>query len=298
MEADTNVVEAGEMYSARVIVEGFRADEPPNFMFRGEELVPLADGTAEVKLRAASSRFNKEGVSEQYWRMQVIVPRIWDSDTTIKIKEYLTVVKPEVQAENVNGDMLYINCSNKVNFGVEGQESARFLVSNALYNEGENGELEIVPHAENTMEDRVKVHIIKQGSLVGTKEFYLRNAPLPSLSLTAGESPLEPRQGMGLPLPNSLSLGVIADEHFAEQFAQEANYEVSDWKVMLQRNDQTIATVKSDSPIAGLATFGPDAQAGDVIVVEVIKVLRTSTQGVQEEVALDDEQRVIRIPVR
>ncbi|WP_020530843.1 gliding motility protein GldM [Flexithrix dorotheae] len=278
----SKVVTAGTPYKATVMLVASSSVAKPKIT-TSEGTVDIGlDGKGSVEFVANSSNFGQDGKITKTWSgaIEINTPA---GPKTYEFTEEFVVQKPNLQFESAAIQALYYNCGNELNVRVPElgiHYNPEFKITGAEYEKGNQpGKVTVIPKSKS-----VEVMVKNNGVEIGKQQFRVKPIPLPTLKIFNGNRPIDPVKGGAL--PRRIKAVAIPDADFKEFNPRDARYKVTDWELMIVRNNRNVFSDRFSNDEVNLRKFHEKAKTGDQLVMQIHKVERLNYKSDREEVKM------------
>lgn len=274
---EANVVAAGTKYKAEMFIAASSSGVTPTMKYN-DSSIPVANGMGKVEFTAQGGAFDKEGKMKRTWNGSITIRTPSGKDSTFKVVQEYTVIKPVIQVQSAAVQALYANCGNELNFSVPAlgaEYRPSFSASGASTIPGSKvGDVTIIPTGTE-----VAVSVSSGGNMIGTEKFKVRPVPRPSVRPFSGGRELNSKLGLDAPYPTSLEIRAVAEEGFAALLPKDARFKVTETEVFLIRGKRPVGgAVRGDDRIA-IGGLISQARPGDRLYIEIKGVKRMNFKG-------------------
>ncbi|MBX2843619.1 MAG: gliding motility protein GldM [Flammeovirgaceae bacterium] len=279
---ESKVVTAGAPYKATVMLVASSSVAKPQITTSAGNVEVGLDGKGSVEFMANSSNFGVDGKSKKMWSgtIQINTPA---GPKTYEFTEEFVVQKPNLQFESAAIQALYYNCGNELNVRVPElgiHYNPEFKITGAQYEKGNSpGKVTVIPKAK-----KVEILVKNNGVEIGKQSFRVKPIPLPTVKIYNGNKPLNPVKGGSL--PRRIKAIAFPDADFKEFNPQDARYKVTDWELMIVRNNRNVFSDRFKKDEVNLRKFHEKAKPGDQLVMQIHKVERLNYKSEREEVKM------------
>lgn len=281
--AESRVVAAGTKYKAQFFLAASSSTARPTMSANVDGGVKIGeDGRGNIEFTAKGGNYDKQGNSKRKWTGAIKL-RLPTGDTTFRLEEEYTVVKPVIQVRSASVSALYLRCGNVLQIDVPALGNLydpRFSAAGADAIPGaKKGLVTVVPN-------RAKVDLtVSSGSAkIGTETFKVRKVPKPTIVPFSGNRPVDLKQGANALSIRSIELRAIPDEDFKAFLPKDARFRVTKYVVTLARGKRAVQTMNVSGNKAKLSGIIQKAKPGDRLVLEVKEVQRLNFKGRKEKV--------------
>ena len=296
--AESRVVAAGTKYKADLIVAASSSALTPAMTVDGRKI--SVDGSSkfgQVEFTASAGKYDKEGRAQKSYKAKVVLDQGGVRKVIEEVIPY-TVVKPVMQIQSASVNALYLNCGNEIVVNVPALGTAynpSFSGSGARFVPGaKKGMVTIVPNGK-----KVLLNVSSSGNRIGSQKFGVRKVPKPDIvPMNRGtKRPIDQKRGFSKSLPTSLIVKAEADESFKQFLPKDARYKVLEMDVTLARNNRPkpggrlkirkkTNQVRTSGTLVNLGKLRQLSKTGDLLLIEVKKVVRVNYKNEVEEVNL------------
>lgn len=291
-------VASGAKYEAEMFIAASTSSAVEPVMTKDGVPLEVSGGRGKVSFTATANKFDKNGVAQKSFKASITVKSKGGEDKVFNQDINYYVVKPVIQIQSDAVQALYLNCGNDLDVQVPALGNAynpSFSASGGNAIKGSKiGKVKLVP---KTIKD-FTLSVKNGGNLVGTRTFKVRRIPAPSIEAYIGNRPVNLKTGM--PSKTSrLDIKAIADESFQKFLPKDANFRVQQGTVYLVRSGNSIKTIPLNGPNINLSSIAPLARSGDLLVIEIKKVIRANYKNEFEDFNnIPATSRNISIPLR
>ncbi|WMJ74150.1 gliding motility protein GldM [Cytophagaceae bacterium ABcell3] len=294
VRSSTMYVPAGQKYEADLFMTATSSSLKPD-MFIDDNTVPVDEnGIGKVSFTASGDNFNDNGIQKKVWTGKVKMKTPAGEDTVYTISEEYYVTKPVLDIKSGVVKSLYKNCGNKLNIQVPALGNTynpSFSVTGGSVIKGNRkGEITIVPNAAT-----VKLRVSSDGYDLGGEDYKVKMVPLPRVEILVNGKAVNPANGIQVGNFRNLAVKVIPDPSFEEALPDDAKYYISEGSVIHSRSRRPQSTVPLQSGTANLTAIANNAQANDMLVVEVKEIKRINFRNEVETVKMPAKTEVIPI---
>jgi len=293
---NSNIVASGAKFEADLFLAASSSSISPKFMYNGKEVAVLADEVTGIKygkieFTARGSNYDpKTLMANASFEAEIEL-----NDSTYKIKHNYQVVKPVIQVRSAALSALYMNCGNDLNIQVPALGTSynpSFSSKEATVIKGsKTGAVTIIP----TGRSKVKLTVTNGGSNLGTETFSVKKPPLPSYTFKTRGKDIDMKNGIKATSFRSLDIAAVAEANFAAEVPKDAKYRIREVEIILARGTRPVKRETIKKQKINLAAYASQARPGDILVIEIKKVERTTYQKKKERVPAKNE--IYRIPL-
>jgi len=290
---ESNIVAAGGKYSARMFIAASSSALNPEFYKDGNKLEvnemevggPDKVKYGEVSFTATPGKYDKAtGLAKKSFHAKI------DLDgKAYELDEPYFVAKPTIIVASSALSALWKNCGNALNVQVPSLGNSynpSITASNATTVKGAaKGEVTIIPKARG----KVIMTVKSGGSLIGTKQFSVKNIPLPHYELQIAKSAGNENDGVKARAFRSLTIAAKAEPSFASDVPRDARYRVRQVEVKLVRNGDPVKVQTFKTNKLNLTSYAQTARKGDLYIFTLKRVVRTNFQNKSENVPARNE---------
>lgn len=274
---EAKVVAAGTKYKAEMFIAASSSGVTPTMTLNNSP-IQVTGGMGKIEFPAQGGTYDKDGKMKKTWTGAITIRTPSGKDTTFKVVEEYTVVKPVIQVQSAAVQALYANCGNELNILVPAlgaDYNPSFSGSGAQIIKGSRiGEVTIVPTGTE-----VNLSVNSGGNMIGTEKFKVRPVPRPSVRPFSGGRELNVKMGMDAPYPTNIEMRALAEEGFASLLPKDARFKVTETEVFLVRGKRPVGgSVRGDDRVA-IGGLTSQARPGDRLVIEVKSVKRMNFKG-------------------
>ena len=288
---NSNIVAAGAKFKADLFLAASSSSISPKFMLSGKEIAVEADEVTGIKygkieFTARASNYDpKTLMANASFEAQIEL-----NDSTYTIKHNYQVVKPVIQVRSAALSALYMNCGNDLSIQVPALGTSynpSFSSKEATIIKGsKTGAVTIIP----TGRSKVKITVSNAGSNLGTETFTVKKPPLPSYTFKSRGKAIDMKNGIKATSFISLDIAAVAEANFKAEVPKDAKYRIKEVEIILARGTRPVKreTIKNKQKI-NLASYASQARPGDILVVEIKRVERTTYQKKKERIPTKNE---------
>ncbi len=286
----SNVVAAGAKYEADMFITGSATGLEPE-MFMGEtKLDVVEDEVTGIKMGKVSFTASGEG-------KQTFSARISLNDSVYVQPIEYTVVKPVIQIRSAALSSLYLNVCNELDVQVPALGNAynpSFSSPQADVRKGaQTGKVTLIPKGRT----RVQLTVSNDGRVLGTESFDVKNIPEPRIEISSRGREVNLKDGESPQAIRSLNIRAVAEENFAREAREDANYQVRKVSILLARGGRGVGAPQDfTSQLLDLSRFAQQARAGDILIFDVDQVFRRTCAGGNERVSI--KSKIISLPIK
>lgn len=294
--SEANKVVAGTKFKGEMFMAAYHSTYKPEMTFQSNPITVNDRGVAEVEFPASGGNYGADGMVKKTWTGTIKYPKPTGGDSIYKVSYDYYVVKPQINVQGPEIDVIYKNCGNKLKFQVPAlgaDYNPTFSVEGAQKRTTANrGELIIIPN-----QTRAKVKVSNNGAYIGTKNFIVKSVPKPSIVLTKNgrEHKLDPLKGVRPNFLNMVSVKALADKSFAQTNPSDAKFKVKKFEINVIRGNTVVHSEPYTVQGKRLSGIVNRVRPGDRVVIIVKKVVRKTYLGEYETVRM--EQEVFNIPI-
>lgn len=283
VKPQSNMVVAGSEYKAEMFMAAYSSNFTPEMEANGRKLEVTPDGIGTVSFNPTASDYDKYGRARQKWKGTIRYPKPGGGDSLYTIEQDYYVFKPAIQVQASTVDQLYRKCANSLQVGVQGmgpEAQIKYRVEGGELIHGSGpGSIKIVP-----TEPEVKLKVYNENTYLGERKFGVQLIPKPEIKLMAGNREANLTQGESRSAMRNIRINIIPNDHFAKVTPEDAMYRNQETTVRLYRNG-----IMRGNPVTfsgnshNLTNMMRQAEEGDLLMVEVKKVLRKNYRNAVEE---------------
>ncbi len=200
-----------------------------------------------------------------------------------------------VQVRSAALQALYQNCGNELDIQVPALGTAynpSFSSREADVRKGSRtGLVTVIPQGRT----KVKLNVSNNGSLLSTETFDVKKVPPPNIQITSRGRPI-PADGAEAAALATITVSAEADENFAREVPKDARYRVTKVVVKLGRSGRAVRTEEFNSSNIDLRQWRSLYRPGDVLSINVERVLRRTFTGENE--TAKPLQEIYNIPIK
>lgn len=287
---NSNIVASGAKFEADLFLAASSSSISPKFLLSGKELPVLSDEDTGIKygkieFTARATNFDpKTLLANASFEAQIEL-----KDSTYTIKHNYQVVKPVIQIRSAALSALYMNCGNELNIQVPALGTSynpSFSSNEATIIKGsKTGAVTIIP----TGRSKVKITVSNAGSNLGTETFSVKKPPLPKYTFKSRGKDIDMKNGIKASSFRSLDITAVAEANFASEVPKDAKYRIKEVEIILARGTRPVKRETVKKQKINLAAYASQARPGDILVLEIKKVERTTYQKKKERVSVKNE---------
>ncbi|HEY8399896.1 MAG TPA: gliding motility protein GldM, partial [Cytophagaceae bacterium] len=279
------IVAAGTKYEAQVFMSATSSTLKPEIKVEGKELVVDESGVGSLSFTASGGDYSPDGYVKKVWKGIIKMKKPDGKDTLYHIEEEYLVAKPVIQVRSASVQALYRNCGNKLNVQVPalGNEyKPTFTAEGATIIPGaERGMVTVVPTGAS-----VKLKVSSNGNYLGEEKFNVLLIPNPTIEIKVNNKKVDPLKGIDKNELRSVSVRAVADKDFAKLLPDDAYFKVTEARVSLVANKKVKVNPKTFSnEFENISSWRDEANTGNYLLVEVLKVKRKNFRGEWEDVS-------------
>ena len=282
VRADAKYVAAGTKYEAELFLSASLSSVAPEMTINGNP-IPVENGVGKIEFTAAGGGYDANDVARRTFTGEIKLPTPGGGDTTFTREYEYFVIKPVVQILSATVSQLYLNAGNELNIQVPALGAAydpSFTAQGAaIVNGPQRGLVTVVPNSAE-----VTLNIASGGTPIESRKFQVSRIPLPTLAVGVNGRPANLREGMPAAGVREVAVNAIAEENFKNFLPNDAQYRVVSFKLLLGRGQRILQERVYNSERANVSDFIGQAQPGDRIVIEEVKVQRRNFRGDIENV--------------
>lgn len=283
----SNIVAAGGKYTAKMFIAASSSALKPDFYKDGVKLtsaeleIPGGEKIkyGEVSFIATPGKYNKDGLAEKSFHAKIDL----DGKPYDIIEKYY-VARPTIIVASSALSALWKNCGNALNVQVPSLGNSYnpvITATNATTVRGATkGEVTIIPKARG----KVIMTVRNSGSLIGSKNFTVKDIPLPRYDLAIPRSAGNENDGVKARAFRNLTVNAKPEPSFASDVPKDARYRVREVEVKLVRNGDPIKTQVFKTNKINLTSYAQTARKGDLYIFTIKNVVRTNFQNKSERV--------------
>ena len=181
------------------------------------------------------------------------------------------VAKPVIQIQSASVQALFLNCGNDLDVQVPALGSSynpTFTANGATVYPGKGGKVTVVPKSA-----KVTLNVASNGNAIGSQKFGVRRIPKPEIKVFDKGKEIDQKKGV-TKCPRSIQLRAVPDESFEQFLPKDARFRVTGSEIALVRAGRAVQVFKSGDMNVSLNKIKSQARKGDVIVIEIKKVVR------------------------
>ncbi len=287
---NSNVVASGAKFQADLFLAASSSSISPKFMLGGKELPIESDEVTGIKygkieFTARASNFDpKTLMANASFEAEIEL-----NDSIYRIKHNYQVVKPVIQVRSAALSALYMNCGNELNIQVPALGTSynpSFSSKEAAIVKGsKTGAVTIIP----TGRSKVKITVSNAGAVLGTETFSVKKPPLPKYTFKTRGKEIDMKNGIKASSFRSLDIAAVAEANFAAEVPKDARYRIKEVEIILARGTRPVKRETVKKQKINLAAYASQARPGDILVVEIKRVERTTYQKKKERVPVKNE---------
>ncbi len=267
---ESRVVPAGTPYKAKVMLVASSSAAKPEMEANVGKIEVAEDGKGFLEFTANANNFDAEGKALRKWNGKISI-NTPQGLQTFDIEEEYIVQKPTLQFISAAIQTLYYDAGNTIQvaapeLGIHFNPEFK-IAGGTLQKENNKGKITIVPNAK-----RVALTVKNNGALIGKQDFRVKPIPKPEIKILSGRNEID--QLRGGRVPSSLRAMAVPDQDFLETNPKDARYKVTDWEIMLVRNNTAIETLRAKDETINLSSIRQKAKKGDRLVIQVKDVKR------------------------
>ena len=284
---ESNIVAAGGKYTAKMFIAASSSALKPDFYRDGVKLesseMEIEGGEkiryGEVSFTATPGTYNKDGLAEKSFNAKI------DLDgKPYEINEKYFVARPTIIVASSALSALWKNCGNALNVQVPSLGNSynpAITATNATAVKGATkGEVTLIPKTRG----KVVMTVRNGGSLIGSKNFTVKDIPLPRYELAIPRAAGNQFDGVKARSFRNLTVNAKPEPSFASDVPKDARYRVREVEVKLVRNGDAIKTQVFKTNKLNLTSYAQTARKGDLYIFTIKKVVRTNFQNKSENV--------------
>ena len=281
---DQKIVGAGAEYNAQMFIAASSSSLTPEMAVNGKEVeIKTMEGGIKygvVSFRTSPGAYNaKTGLARKTFKAEIKL-----NDSTYVIDQEYFVVQPVIQVSSRAASALWRNCGNELSVQVPQLGTSynpNITGSNAAVVKGGGaGEITVVPSSNK----KVVLTVNNGGARIGTKEFTVKEIPLPTYDLTSRNRPIDLENGVKASDFRALEVNAIAEPNFKADVPKDAGYKVREVEVKLTRANDPIKVQTFKRDKINLSAFAQQARKGDLMIIKVIKTTRNTYLKKTEQV--------------
>lgn len=285
----SNVVAAGAKFEADLYITASAKSIEPKFTYNKKELASQVDDNAikygKIEFTATAGNYDpKTLLADKTFEATVEL----NGEVYPVIHKY-QVVKPVIQVRSAAASALYMNCGNELSIQVPALGTSynpTFSSADATTVKGsKTGSVTVIP----TGRSKVKLTVSNAGSNLGTETFSVKKPPLPTYSFKSRGKDIDMKNGIKASSFRSLDIAAVAEANFAAEVPKDAKYRIREVEIILARGTRPVKRETVKKQKINLAQYASQARAGDILVVEIKKVERTTYQKKKERVPVKNE---------
>ena len=270
VKPESKVVAAGTKYKAEMFIAASSTSANPTMKYNGRE-IPVADGMGQVEFTAVATKFDKENRSVQSYKAEITVNTPGGGDTTFVNDIEYVVTKPVIQIQSASVQALFLNCGNELDVQVPALGTSynpSFTAKGASVYPGKAGVVTVVPKAA-----KVELNVSSNGNFIGGQLFQVRRIPKPEVKVYDRGREIDQKKGVAS-CPRSIQLRAVPDESFQQFLPKDARFRVVGAEVALVRAGRAVKVFRASDQDVSLNQIRNLARSGDIVVIEVKKVVR------------------------
>ncbi|UZR94023.1 gliding motility protein GldM [Chondrinema litorale] len=288
---ESRVIPAGTPYKAKVMLVASSSAAKPEMKSSIGNIEVGADGKGDLEFIASSSNFDTKGQALQKWTGEITI-NTPQGLQTFEVEEEYVVQKPSLQFVSAAIQSLYYNAGNTIQvmapeLGIHYDPQFE-ITGGTIKPEAGKGKITIIPTGK-TVELKVK----NKGALLGVQKFRVKPIPKPEIQVYNNKQPID--QVKGGRLPSYVNVRAIPDGDFLETNPLDARYKVTNWEIMLVRNNTAIDVIRSQSENVDIRQWQSRAKKGDQILFQINEVKRKNFTDDIEPVSIG--LKVFRYPI-
>lgn len=286
---NSNIVAAGAKFEADLFLAASSSSISPKFMRDGKELKveasPEGIKYGKIEFTATGGNYDpKTLLANKTFNAEIEL-----NDSVYKISHKYQVVKPVIQVRSAALSALYMNCGNDLNIQVPALGTSynpSFSSQEATIIKGQKtGAVTIIP----TGRSKVKITVSNAGSVLGTETFSVKKPPLPKYTFKSRGKAIDMKNGIKASSFRSLDIAAVAEANFAAEVPKDAKYRIKEVEIILARGTRPLKRETVKKQKINLTAYAQLARSGDILVVEIKKVERTTYQKKKERVSVKNE---------
>ncbi len=290
----SNVVAAGAKFEAELFITAAATGSNPVFKYDGKTVDKIEQaGVTAGKIEFTATPGNYD--SKTLMAKKTFKAEIELSDSTYVINHEYFVVKPVVQVRSAALQALYQNCGNELDIQVPALGTAynpSFSSREAEVRKGNRtGLVTVIPQGRS----KVKLAVSSNGNVLSIEEFDVKKVPPPNIQITSRGRPI-PADGAEAAALSTITVSAEADENFAREVPNDARYRVTKVTVKLGRSGRAVRTEEFNGSNLDLRQWRSIFRPGDILSINVERVLRRTFTGDNERAK--PLQEIYNIPIK
>jgi len=272
-------VAAGAKYEAEMFIAASTSSAiEPTMTLDGKSL-DVSGGRGKVSFTASpgSGGYDANGIAKKKFKASITVKSKGGQDVTFEEDIDYYVVKPVIQIQSDAVQALYLNCGNDLDVQVPALGNAynpSFSAKGGSAIKGSKiGKVKLVPKS-----GKLTMTVSNAGNVVGSRTFPVRRIPAPTIEPYIGSRKVNLKKGMPAKTP-SINIKALSDEDFEKFLPKDAKFRVTEAIITLVRSGSEVRRIKTTKPKANISSLTAQARKGDLLAIEIKKVVRANFKG-------------------
>ncbi len=292
-------VAAGAKYEAEMFIAASTSSAVEPVMTKDGAPLEVSGGRGKVSFTASpgSGGYDKNGIAARKFKASITVKSKGGQDKTFEEDINYYVVKPVMQIQSDAVQALYLNCGNDLDVQVPALGNAynpTFSAKGGTAIKGSQiGKVKLVPKS-----GKLTMTVSNGGNVVGSQTFNVRRIPAPSIAPYIGSRPVNLKTGMPAKTPK-INIKAQSDEDFQKFLPKDAKFRVTEAIITLVRSGSEVRRITVKNPKANISSLTAQARKGDLLAIEVKKVVRANFKNEIEPFNnIPTTSRYFQIPLR
>jgi gliding motility-associated protein GldM len=282
--ANANTVVAGTKYTAELFLGATSSTAKPMIVANGQNLSVNGDGIGKLEFLASGGGYNEFGLAKKKWTGKITFKNR-GKDTTFAVDGEYNVIKPYVDVQAAAPPSLYRNCANELKvscpqLGAEFNPNFSGSTGGRVVTSGVPGKITVIPKDPN-----FALNVTNNGANIDYKKYSVLLVPKPTVRLMNGSTEVDQKNGLRLPLPNSLRITMKADENFLKVCPKDGLFNPTESMVYVIRNKTLLKQFTCKNGVIDLLQVRAlGLVSGDRLYIETKKIQRANYNGEIEDV--------------